>query len=108
MLQHQRGHLMVLRQIFQNVLRGGDDLAFSILQRLGQVHPVEQDIAKLLRGVDIEAVPRAGVNPFGQVIDHHPQPGSHLAQQGQIHTNADLLHPQQHIDQRKIDDPINI
>ena len=45
MLQHIGGNGVLGREIFEDVLRGGDDLAFAILERLGKVHLVEEDIA---------------------------------------------------------------
>ena len=55
-LEDERGDGVVLGQLFEDVLRGGDDLALAVLHRLGQEHLVEEDVAELLGRVDVEAV----------------------------------------------------
>ena len=71
MLEHEHGDFMVLGQVFEDVLRGGDDLSLAVLQRLGEVHLVEQHVAELLGRVDVEAVAGAGVDTLGEVVNLH-------------------------------------
>ena len=52
----ERGDGVAFGEFFEYVLRGGDDLALAVLHRLGQQHLVEEDVAELLGGVDVEGV----------------------------------------------------
>src|SRR5271154_6491923 len=67
-LENERRHRMLLGELFEDVLCSRDDLAFAILHRLRKEHLVEEDIAELFRGVDIETVSGIGVNAFGKII----------------------------------------
>ena len=54
--EDEGGDGVVLGELFEDVLRGGDDFAFAVLHGLGEEHLVEEDVAELLGGVDVEAV----------------------------------------------------
>ena len=81
---------MVLGEFFEDVLRGGDDLALAVLHGLGEEHLVEEDVAELLGGVDVEAVAGVGVDAFGEVVDLDGEARGHArgGQSGLMRTPA--------------------
>ena len=82
---------------------GRDDFTLAVLGRLGQVHLVEEHVAELLGGVDVEAVARAGIDTLGEVVDGDGEARTHLAQEITVDANAGLLHVQQDGDEREIE-----
>ena len=58
--EDEGGDGVVLGEFFEDVLRGGDDLALAVLHGLGEEHLVEEDVAELLGRVDVEAVAGLG------------------------------------------------
>src|SRR5579864_1859545 len=63
--QHQLRGLVVGRKRFKNVHGSRDRLALAVLHRLRQIQLVKQDIAKLLRRIDIELRAAAVIYLFG-------------------------------------------
>ena len=55
-LEDEAWGLVMGGEFFEHVLRGGDDLAFAVLERLGQKHFIEEHVSELLGRVDVEAV----------------------------------------------------
>jgi hypothetical protein len=102
-LEDERGDLVMRGEVFEHVLRGGDDLALALLGRLGQVHLVEEHVAELLGRVDVEAVAGAGVDALGEVVDGDGEARGHLAQQIGVDADAGLLHAEEHGDEREVD-----
>ena len=107
-LEDQGGDGMVVGELFEDVLRGGDDLALAVLHGLGQAHLVEEDVAELLGRVDVEAVAGVGVDALGEVVDLDGEAGGHLAEDGGVDADAGLLHAQEDGDEREIDGVVDV
>jgi len=114
--KNKRGHLMLLGEFLQNILRGRDHLALAILHRLRQEHLVEENIAQLFGRVDVEAM--AGVSPhygsslcidtLGEVVYFHGKAIGHLTKHSGIDADTSLLHPQQNRDKRLVDGVVDV
>ena len=93
----------MLGEFFQHIDRGGDDLSLAVLHWLGQLHLVEEYVAELLRGIDIEAVGFIAshsvadlfVDAFGKVIDLKGETSGHAAEEFGINAYAGLLHAEE-------------
>ena len=58
----------MLGELFEDILRGGDDLALAVLRGLGEHHPVEEHVAELLGRVEIEAMAGGGEDALGEGV----------------------------------------
>ncbi len=56
--EHQPGDFVLLRQLFQHILSGGNSLALPPAGRRGQTQMGKQHLAELLGRVDVEPPPR--------------------------------------------------
>src|SRR5436190_9167628 len=107
---------MFFCEFLQNILRGRDDLAFAILHWLRQEHLVEEDIAKLLGGVDVEAMPgisshcstRLSVDALSEIVDLNCQATRHVTKYSGVDANSHLLHPQKNRHKRLVDRVVNL
>ena len=79
-------------QLFQNIDRGRNHLAFAILYWLRKIQSVEQHITKLLGRIDIEFRPAALINFLGFGFDLGFQSLRHFAQSCPIDCHTGLLH----------------
>ncbi len=108
-LDDEGGDGVVLGELFEDVLRGGDDFALAVLHRLGQAHLVEEDVAELLGGVDVEAVAGVGVDALGEVVDRRRRGGEDmLAEEGGVDADAGLLHAQEDGDEGEVDGRVDV
>src|SRR5260370_12551423 len=107
---------MLLGKLLENVLRSRNNLALAILHRLRKEHLIEEDIAQLLRRVDVEAMP--GVSPhcgaslsidtLGEVVYFDGEAIGHLTEHRGIDTDTHLLHPQKDRDERLVDGVVDV
>ena len=65
--QHLARYLVLGRQALQHIRRGRDSLALAVLHRRGQIQFFKQDLAELLRRVDVEWL-------AGQLVDFRRKP----------------------------------
>ena len=70
-------------------------LPLPYLMGCGEAHLVEEDVAELLGGVDVEAVAGAGVDALGEVVDGDGEAGGHFAEEGGVDADAVLLHAEE-------------
>ena len=107
-LDDQRGDGVRFGELFEDVLRGGDDLALAVLHRLGQEHLVEEHIAELLGGVDVEAMAGVGVDLLGEVVDLDGEARGHLAEELGVDADAGLLHAEEDGDEGQVDGVVDV
>ena len=111
--EDERGDGVVLGELFEDVLRGGDDFALAVLHGLGQVHLVEEDVAELLGRVDVEAVAGrlaggawaaspAGEDALGEGVHLDGEARGHGGEDGGVDADAGLLHAQEDGDEREV------
>src|SRR5437879_11951628 len=109
-LKHRCGHLMLIGEFRENILRSRNNLALAILHRLRKEHLVEEDIAQLFRRVDVETMPGVsphcgaslGIDTLGEVVYFDGEAIGHLTEHRGIDTDTNLLHPQKDRDERLV------
>ncbi len=93
--EDERGDGVVLGELFEDVLRGGDDFALAVLHGLGEVHFVEEDVAELLGRVDVEAVAGFGEDALGEGVHVDGEARGHGGENGGVDADAGLFHAQE-------------
>src|ERR1700678_330242 len=86
--EDERGYRMLFSEFFEDVLRGRNDLALAIFHRLRKKHLVEEDVTKLLRRVDVEAMAGVSVNALSEVIYFNRETIRHIAEHGGINAHS--------------------
>ncbi len=102
MLEDERGDGVMLGEFFEDVLRGGDDLALAVLAWLGEKHFVEEHVAKLLGRVEIEAVAGLLEYLFGEGVHFDGEARGHGGEDSRVDADAGLLHAQEDRDEREV------
>ncbi len=108
MLEDERGDGVMLGEFFEDVLRGGDDLALAVLRGLGKKHPVEEHVAELLGRVEIEAMARAGEDALGEGVHLDGEARGHGGEDSRIDADARLFHAQEDGDEREIHGAVEV
>ena len=108
MLEDERGDGVMLGQLFQHILRGGDDLALAVLGGLGEKHPVEEHVAELLGRVEIEAMAGGGEDALGERVHLDGEAGGHGGEDSRVDADAGLLHAQEDGDEWEIHGAVEV
>ena len=101
--EHQARHFVLLGQVLQHVLRGGNSLALAAARRRGQSQMRKQHLAKLLRRIDIEPPSGQRKDALAHALQLRREPLRQPVQHAQIDAHAGLLHAEQNRRQRQID-----
>ena len=107
-LEDECGDDVVLGEVFEDVLRGGDDFALAVLEWLGEIHLVEEDVAELLGRGDVEAMAGRGVDALGEVVDLHAEACGLLAEEVEVDADAGLLHAEEDGDEWEVDGVVDV
>jgi len=102
MLKDERGDGVMLGEFFEDILRGGDDLALAVLGGLGEKHPVEEHVAELLGRVEIEAMAGGGEDALGEGVHLDGETRGHGGEDRRVDADAGLLHAQKDGDEREV------
>ena len=94
---------MLRRQLLQHLRAGG--VARAGLLRRGQTHALEQHLAQLLRGIEVDPLPRQLRDFVDQAGDGRIEGHTQLPQRVRVHQEALPLHVPQHEGQRHFDVP---
>ena len=100
--EDERGDGVMLGEFFEDVLRGGDDLALAVLHGLGELHLVEEDVAELLGRVDVEAISGLGVDALGEGVHLDGEARGHGGEDAGVDADAGLFHSQEDGDERQV------
>ena len=108
MLEDERGDGVMLGELLQHVLRGGDDLALAVLGGLGEGHAVEENVAELLGRVEIEAV--AGLLEYllGEGVHLDGEARGHGGEDRGVDADARLLHAQKDGDEWEVHGAVEV
>ncbi len=105
-LEDEARGFVVGGEFFEDVLRGRDDLALAVLERLWEAHFVEEDFAELLGGVDVELRVGEGVDLLLEAGHEVGDVAVLLAEEVGIDLATGLLHAEEDGDQGEVDLPV--
>ena len=94
---------MLLRKIFQHILRGGDGLAFAAAGRGGQAQIGEEHFAELLGRVDVEAPSGQLEDALADALQLDGEALGEAVEHAEIDAHAGLLHAEEDRRERQVD-----
>src|SRR3954464_12084973 len=99
---------MLRGKAFQHIDGGGDLLAFSVLHRDGKVQLVEENVAQLLRRIDVELDTGFFVNVASLRGTFALKTATHVVQHVAVNLHARFFHAGEDRNERKINFLVNL